>query len=344
MSFDPTKAPRLIADDPPTSTSPAHTLYLEIDLEVPPGYKGSKVEPMTAVFAPDPDKLPASAVDVILWLHGDKKFWSKHRHDTDAMPGITIQDYLKQPETQLREFILKSPKKKFLLVAPTLADRSSAGGETKQGKKIPAGGLLGDPAQAKLYLDVVLKAVNAYMKRTSTNDKTINLTAPKNLVLAAHSGGGYMLGNMTAFGGIFDKQVEEVWCFDCTYWGSISNWVKKGHAGRRLFFYSSGEGYDYKKNPKFDPKLPEGPDNPKTIRYRSGTADTVRDILDLTRGKSPPATTIEGLIEAYLGNLVKEDSTPNFVGTYGRPDGKKHYESIEKYLTQLIDSAKKNLQ
>jgi hypothetical protein len=50
------------------------------------------------------------------------------------------------------------------------------------------------------------------------------------------------------------------------------------------------------------------------------------------------------LIEPFSGALVKESSTPNFLCTYGRPDGRKHYECIEKYLTQLVDSAKKNLQ
>ena len=37
MSFDLAKPPKLLDEDKPTSASPAHTLYLEIDLEVPPG-------------------------------------------------------------------------------------------------------------------------------------------------------------------------------------------------------------------------------------------------------------------------------------------------------------------
>jgi hypothetical protein len=337
MSFDTAKAPPLFDEDPPTSTSKAHTLYLLIDLEVPPGTDpGKPVAPITAVFAPEPDQLPASDVDVILWLHGDKSFWSTKRGKQEDKWGISVQDYLQQPETQLREFILRSANKKFLLVVPTLADHSSS--ETH---KMPAGGLLGDPDKAKAYLDVVRLGVNAYMKRT--NGKPIGLTGLDKLVLAAHSGGGRILGNMAGFGGDFDKKVEEIWCFDCTYWDNIINWAKKGHAGRRLFVYSSGEGLRDMKNPNFDPQKPKGKDNPKTIPNPDkpfGTGFNARDILDLTRQKSPPSTTIEVLIEAAVGNLVNGDSTPHFVATYGRPDGQKHYESIEKYLTQLVDSSK----
>jgi hypothetical protein len=335
MSFDLSKAPACVAEDPPTPTSKSHTLYLQIDLGVPPGQGGKPVEPITAVFAPDPDQLPASEVDVILWLHGDKRVWSKQRGpDTLDMSGTTVQDYLKVAEVHLREFLLRSPKKQFLLVVPTLADRSSAEGYTKKDGKIPAGGLLGDPTQAENYFKVVLNGVNAYMNKS--------LQKPRNIVLAAHSGGGYILSNMAAYNGIFNKQVEEIWCFDCTYWGNIIQWAKRGHAGRRLFVYSTGETYGSRPNPRFDPTLPEGSNNAKY--QRSGTGDTAQSIYDLTKASPAPATTIEVLIEAYSGTLVKEQSTANFMSTYGRPDGKKHYECIEKYLTKLVDSAKKNLQ
>jgi hypothetical protein len=346
MSFDPTTAPTLLDEDKPTSTSKAHTLYLEINLEVPAG-KGEKVAPMTAVFAPDPSQLKTAEWDVILWLHGNKTVWSQKRGKTQEMPGITIQDYLKVDECKLREFILSQKKTQFLLVAPTLANGTTNGG------------LLSIWGWAEAYFNAVRNGVNAYMGK-SLGEK------PKNIILAAHSGGGKILGNMTAFGGIFAQRVEEIWCFDCTYWDNISDWADKNHAARRLFVYSSGEGYGSKwmPNPKFDPQKPVSKDNPKVVEMmipnpkfnsakpesddnpkfqKAGTGDTALDILGKANKKAASSTTIEVLIEAYSGTLIREQSTPHFLETYGRPDGRKHYESIAKYLPQLVDSSK-NLQ
>ncbi len=185
--------------------------------------------------------------------------------------------------------------------------------------------MLGDPDTAKAYIDVCLKAVNEYMKKS--------VKSPRNIVLAAHSGGGHILGNMAGFNGIFTKQVEEIWCFDCTYWGNVVDWASKSHATRKLFVYSTGEGPDTDRpNPKFDSTQPEGPKNQKYLP--SGTGYTASDIMQLRKSS---ATTIEVLIEAYNGNLVNEQMTPHFKETYGIPDGKRHYESIEKYLGKLVD-------
>jgi hypothetical protein len=336
MSLDRTKAPPLRHENPPTSTSKAHTLFLEINLEVPPG-NGQPVQPVPAVFCPDPSQLPASEVNMILWLHGDKKVWSKKRGaPTLDMSGTNVRDYLQVDEVKLREFILQTSQKKFLLVIPTLADRSSAEGHTKT-EKIPAGGLLGTQDGAEAYLDVVLKGVNAYMGKHLDPPRDLSLTRPKNIVLAAHSGGGYILSNMAAYGGLFAKQVQEIWCFDCTYWGNIINWAKKGHATRKLFVYSTGEGYGSRPNPDFDPTLPEGPKNPKY--QRSGTGDTALSIYHLTKADPAPSTTIDVLIEAYSGSLVTEQSTPNFKSSYGIPDGRKHYECIEKFLPKLVEKS-----
>jgi hypothetical protein len=338
MSFDRKKAPVLLDEDPPTSASNAHTLYLEIDLEVPPG-NGKTVEPMTAVFAPDSSQLPATEVDVILWLHGDKLVWSKKKGEVQTWTLAAQRSRITSRSTSASSAssLSQPPKKKqFLLVVPTLADQSSAEVDTKK-VTIPAGGLLGDKDQAEAYIDVVLKGVNAYMGKKLKPPKEISLKRPRNIVIAAHSGGGHILGNMAAFDGVFAKQVEELWCFDCTYWGNIINWAKKGHATRKLFVYSTGEKYGTRPNPKFDPTLPEGPKNVKF--KRSGTGDTAQNILQLAKAQSAPATTIEVLIEAYAGNLVKDQSTPNFTADYGIPDGKKHYESIEKFLGKLVEKS-----
>jgi hypothetical protein len=330
--------PKLLDEEKPTSTSKAHTLFLEINLEEPlgaslndKGKPGQSVPPMTAVFAPDPSQLTGSTVDVILWFHGDKAVWSKKRGDKNLdLSGKSIQDYLQVDECKLREFILSQKKRQFLLVAPTLADRSSSGANGSHAPKTP-GGWLGDQGEAEAYIDVVLKGVNAHMGT--------KLTGPKKIVLAAHSGGGHILGNMAGFSGMFDQNVEEVWCFDCSYWDNVKDWAQTGHAKRRLFVYSTGE--TLVPNKYFDASKPEGPGNRKMAH--SGTGDTAQDILSLTQQKPAPVTTIEVLIEQYYGSLVKGQSTPNFVATYGIPPGKKHYESIEQYLPELIDTSK-NLQ
>jgi hypothetical protein len=322
VSLSPSETPDLLDQDAPTSTSPAHTLFLKIDLKVEKG-DGKPVQPMTAVFAPDPKLLTTPDVDVLLWFHGDKRIWSKNRKDTLDMSGTTVQDYIKVDECKLREFILRSSKNKknFLLVVPTLSDRTGAGAEP--------GGLLWKQDQAEAFLQQVLNGVQKYMGK--------NVTGPKNVVLAAHSGGGHLLGHMAqSFGGMFEKKVTEIWCFDCTYWGGFKDWAKKGHSDRRLWIYSTGEGTAYRLQ---NPKLKEGPDNPKNVPYRSGTGDTAKAILEFSKESPASSTTIEVLIEMFSGSLLPTQSTANFVSNYGIPDGKKHYECIEKYLTQLVDSS-----
>src|SRR5262249_43168128 len=98
------------------------TAYLEIDLKVD-AMGGQPVLPMTAVFAPDPTKLKGP-VDVILWLHGDKSYWEYGDKTTQPFAGESIQHYLSLRLCKLREFILASTKTQYLLVAPTLNDRT----------------------------------------------------------------------------------------------------------------------------------------------------------------------------------------------------------------------------
>ena len=105
------------------------TAYLEINLKID-AKGGQPVVPMTAVFAPDATKL-SGAVDVLLWFHGDKHYWDNSGTDR-KFPGESIQFYLSQlPLCKLREFILQSTKRKFLLVAPTLNDQTGASVDSK---------------------------------------------------------------------------------------------------------------------------------------------------------------------------------------------------------------------
>jgi hypothetical protein len=134
------------------------TAYLEIDLNVD-AMGGQDVHKMTAVFAPDPSKL-SGEVDILLWFHGDKHYWSQHPKVDKYFNGKSIHYYLNEPVlalTKLREFILKSSKRQFVLVAPTLNDN------TGNGPKHTAGGLLWQQADAEAYLQQVLNGVKKHL-------------------------------------------------------------------------------------------------------------------------------------------------------------------------------------
>lgn len=300
VSLNASDTPDLIDQDPPTATSPGHTLFLKIDLKVDP-MGGKPVEPMTAVFAPDPKKLTGD-VDVLLWFHGDKDVWSKNRKGHLYLWGKSVQDYLKVDECKLREFILQSSKRQFLLVVPTLNDH------TGKGPKHTAGGLLWQQGEAEAFLQQVLNGVKKHMG--------INVTGPGNIVLTAHSGGGHIMGRMAQhFTGPFNK-VNEVWCFDCTYWGGdpFITWAKKGRSNPRLWAYSTGG------------------------KGNGSTGDSANDILTFSQTKTAATTNIEVLIDDYPA-VGKTSNTKFFVAAYhGSANG--HYESIEKYLTRLFDTSK----
>jgi hypothetical protein len=167
------------------------TVYLKIDLKVDP-MGGEPVVPMTAVFAPDPKQLTTGDTNVLLWFHGNKDVWSKNRKGHLYLWGNSVQDYLKVDECKLREFILQSSNRKFLLVVPTLNDR------TGRGKDHTAGGLLWQQGEAEAFLQQVLKGVKKHMG--------IDVTGPGNIVLTAHSGGGHIMGHMAQdFTGPFNK-------------------------------------------------------------------------------------------------------------------------------------------
>jgi hypothetical protein len=324
MSLNPSATPDLIAEEAPTDTSVSHTLFLDINLELAKG-EGKEVPTITAVFSPDPQQLKMPEPDILLWLHGDKKVWSKHRKDTRDMSGSSVRDYLQLEECKLREFILRSKKKQFLLVVPTLSDRTGVGAK-------PGGGLW-QQDQAEAFLKQVLNGVQKYMGK--------KVTGPRNIVLGAHSGGGHIAGHIAqSFNGMFQKKLREVWCFDCTYWGGFKEWANNGDADARLWVYSTGEDTCFRLQ---HPELKPGPDNLRNVPYRCGTGDTAKELLEFAKTSPPSSTTIEVLIEKYSGSLLPTQSTPHFVATYGMPDGKRHYECIEKYFTQLIDSADKNL-
>ena len=235
MSFDPMIAPPLYQEKPgvdmPIETigTSDKTAYLNIELNVNPRGGGVKALPMTAVFAPNPAQLTGE-VNVLLWFHGDKEYWQTNRQNGHNFSGKSIQYYLNGPPmVRLRKFILET-NKNFLLVAPTLNDKTGGG------LGLPAG-LLWEQADARAYLQQALNGANKHLG--------MNGTKLGNIVLAAHSGGGRIQARMA---GSFDSEpfhrMNEVWCFDSTYWGAdgLRKWAEKVHNNARLFVYSLGGG------------------------------------------------------------------------------------------------------
>jgi hypothetical protein len=287
-------------------TIPGMTLNLKIDLGVAVGKGQAAVSPMTVVYAPDPKQLDAQ-VDILLWFHGHKGQLNKAVN----LRGFSAGDYLLVPEFKFREFILKTSKRKFLLVFPTLGDKSGAG-------------LLNQQGQAEAFLQQVLNGVRAKM-----NPK---VTGIGKIVLAAHSGGGAIMGRVAGYGGTFDK-VREIWCVDCTYGsaGAFVSWAKKpGHAHDRLWAFSTGSWWVPKLK---DPSKPQGPDNPvvNPHDHRTGTGDDAQQILAL--GKASKSSSVEALIKPVPPDSNK---TANF--TYGVASG--HNESVGFYFPQLVNTSR----
>jgi hypothetical protein len=332
--------------EPVTPGGKDRTAYLDIDLEIMDkrGRPTVPMPPMTAVFAPDPSQLSGN-VDVILWLHGDKGYWTKERpKDISDFSGQTIKYYLTQlPLCRLREFILPTTKKKFILVAPTMSDTTGHVG------KDPRPGLRWEPADAEAYLQLVVDAVHDFMGAP--------VTGVGNIVLAAHSGGGHLQGLMAQyFSGKFDK-ANEVWCFDSTFWAGqpFIAWVNKGHANARLWVYSSankseGTGYSAAAIMDLKPNIMNyatvSPPKPQNGRYPLAKAAALINngigwlgaALGTAAHAAAIATTqIDVLIEKNP-NTGKPASTDTFSATYGGMAGG-HYEGMQQYLGTLVQTS-----
>lgn len=281
------------------------TLNLNIDLTVPIAKGQAPVVPMTVVYAPAPKQLGAQ-VNILLWFHG----WKAELNKTVNLKGYSAGDYLNVPEFKFRDFILKTSKRNFLLVFPTLGDKSGAG-------------LLNKQTQAEAFLQQVLNGVRANM-----NSKVTDIGK---IVLAAHSGGGAIMSTMAGFGGIFDK-VREIWCVDCTYGSgpAFKTWAAKpAHTLDRLWVFSTGSWWVPR---LLDPTKKPGPTNPVVDPkdHRTGTGDDAKQILDFA--KATKSKSIEVLIKPMPPDSNKTD---NF--TYGVASG--HNESVGFYFPQLVQTS-----
>jgi hypothetical protein len=289
------------------------TAYLRINLQVK-AKGGQPVVPMTAVFAPNPAQMTGK-VNVLLWLHGDKKYWQSDGQNKREFWGESIQFYLNNlPMCKLREFILKTSQTNFLLVAPTLNDHTGVSVDADHGNYEP-GALQWDAGDASAYLQQAINGANKYLG--------IPGTAIGNIVLAAHSGGGHLQGQMaSSFAGDFTK-INEVWCFDSMYWGSdpFINWAGKGHSNPRLWAYATKATTARNANRILEllnqPTTPKGkktqPD-PRALKLQSSNVEV---LIDHSPVNGKPASS-NGAWAAYGG------------GAGG------HYEGMPKYLPTLV--------
>jgi hypothetical protein len=328
------------------------TAYLKIDLKINP-MGGQPVPAMTAAFAPDPTNL-SGAVDVLLWFHGDKHYWDKTANF--YFNGKSIRDYLTTlPLCRLREFVLQSTKRNFVLVAPTLNDQTGVSIDStnadKAKRNLNPGALRWDQNDAEAYLQQVLNGVKKHMGV----GKDLKLG---NVVLAAHSGGGHLQSQMARnFTGAFNR-VNEVWCFDSSYWGSdpFLTWLKKGHSKPRLWMYSTGgtTGVAAAKIMGLAPSilglspLPH-PTKPKRARTAvakvQATVDRTLQVVAaveaaVMRGLeiAVKTTKIDVLIERDPSTR-KPAATDFSLALFGGLAGG-HYECIAKYFTTLVDTSR----
>jgi hypothetical protein len=298
-SLSATATPDTIVDN---ETTPADvTFFFEIELNVGLTAKQQVAVPMTAVYVPDRKKLTAP-YNILWWFHGHKKHG-----------GIDIQEYLHDSDFTLREFIQASSKRNFLLVAPTLGDKSDFG-------------LLNDSASAANYLEEVLNGVHKQIGGTGARPNV------GQIVLAGHSGAYRVMERILGIAAL-SKLIKEVWCFDCMYAGGdvMLNWATSaGHTLDRLWAFSTGS-FTTMKDVLTDPKRPAGPDNPTVKKpVRGGTGDQTDVFLE--------AANARGLtnIEAYDKGNGKD--TGGFKAKYGVAPG--HNESVGFYFTKLVNSSK----
>lgn len=216
--FDPATVPPLLDDE--KTVGGGRTLYLDIPL-------GNGVAGGTAVYLPGNLDTPVNA---LVYFHGNKAVvpHSDGSSSTDVS-GFPLKDYLRVPEYDLRVAVGRAHLTEFVLVVPALTDGSKATVFT------------GDDAAVGTnfvtFMAMVENALSKYVKQGGSVDIG-------NVILAAHSGGGYAMGRVaTRVPQEMDAKISELWCLDSTYGSesAVLKWAQRpGHIHDRVWVYSSG--------------------------------------------------------------------------------------------------------
>jgi hypothetical protein len=273
---------------------PLLSLYLPIALDVP-----NLEAQSTGVFAPVGYKASKS-VDLVLFLRG----YDIKRPKT----ATSVAEYWNSPEHpvlksfQFREEVNRSGKN-VILVVPTLGPFAEAG-------------KLKDKAGVRDFFDRVLDG----LWRHGPHAGLANRPTIRNVILAAHSGGGVPLRRLAQVLGEddgFKDKLKECWGFDSIYgvkdrdaefW---SDWAKAHPGTRATMFYL----YTQKDVGK-DPKQPIGPNNPFDHKEPTGTTFPALELERLAKAqkldnvavvRETKATTLNHneVPRAHLAELLK---------------------------------------
>jgi hypothetical protein len=139
--------------------------------------------------------------------------------------------------------------------------------------------------------------------------------------------------------------MNEVWCFDSSYWGSspLIHWVRKGHSNARLWVHST-KGTTARHAAKileFTKPLPPPPARRARTPFAKVGAmidDTFHSVRAATHALMAKTRNIDVLIERDP-QTGKPSSTDFYFATYGGIAGG-HYEGIKQYLTRLVETSR----
>jgi hypothetical protein len=168
----------------------------------------------TAVFVPDQFHT-TTTIDVILYLHGYTSY-------------ADLRSYIRAPFIQpLRQAV--SGDGRFALAIPWLKHKSDA-------KHI-----VGSTQAFDMYLNAVI----ALIQGQRPGDVSYAVSPSVNLVLAAHSGGGWPMSQAIALPSGYINNVVSAWGFDCFYNDSHAAWAGWATAkpnSTMFVYYRDGEG------------------------------------------------------------------------------------------------------
>ncbi len=243
------------------TSPPGQTLYLPLQLDVP------NVSPQsTGVFVPENFRV-GKTVDLVLFLRG---------YDIKRPKSATsVQEYWGSPKHPIlksflfREEINKS-NKNVILVVPTLGPFAEAGNLTsKEG--------------VRAFLEQIVDGLWKHGPFAGQPNKpTI-----RNLILAAHSGGGVPLRKLAQILGedeTYKNRLKECWGFDSIYGARDrdadfwSQWAQ-AHRDARVKMYYLFTEKDVGKNPS----MPISSSNPFDRRVPSGTTGPALDLDRLAK-------------------------------------------------------------
>ena len=175
------------------------------------------------------------------------------------------------------------------------------------------------------FLDQVMAGIDAHFL---TPAGTPGKPTLRNIVLAAHSGGGAaMLTIATNATTGTNNKICEVWGFDCTYGGG-GGWLKwtqnPAHALDRLWLYSTGSSF----RKGVDPTKPISKTNPADpASGRTGTGDDTHILAAAAKAKALKN------IEVSISNTGERVNWNYPTGGVG------HNESVGTFFTLLVNSS-----